>query len=229
MALTFAEASTNSVNYGTALGNVTALSMGFWFYPITLTQFNSITGLIGGANAPIVLFGTASGDQVRIGWARATTNMIYISNNAALTTNKWWFVGITADQAGGVGTLAHIYVGDLTTLATERTYGTSQDGSGAFTSNSGIEYRIGDKGAASESGNFRMADHFVYPGVVLTQAQFQLLQYRPHLAPLISGLKLYTIPGLIGTGTQPDWSGTGNTGAVTGATVSDGPPLGPPF
>ena len=30
-------------------------------------------------------------------------------------------------------------------------------------------------------------------------------------------------------GTQPDWSGNGNSGAVTGATVADHVPLGPPF
>ena len=57
----------------------------------------------------------------------------------------------------------------------------------------------------------------------LALAEIQRQQFRPH--PLASTL-VFCMLGYAGTGTQPDWSGNGNNGTVTGATVADHVPLG---
>jgi len=60
----------------------------------------------------------------------------------------------------------------------------------------------------------------------LSLGEIRSLQFHPRV---LSGCVLYSHYGFNGTGTQPDWSGKGNSGTVTGATVSNHVPLGSPF
>ena len=57
-------------------------------------------------------------------------------------------------------------------------------------------------------------------------AQMQALQFNLH--PTTNTL-LLSHYGYNGTGTQPDWSGNGHNGTVTGATVADHVPMPPAF
>ena len=60
----------------------------------------------------------------------------------------------------------------------------------------------------------------------LTLNQIIAQQYRPHVR---SDSQVFMHLGFNGTGTQPDLTGKGNNGTVTGAVVADHVPLGPPF
>jgi hypothetical protein len=58
---------------------------------------------------------------------------------------------------------------------------------------------------------------------VLLLPEIQAWQYRPRN---LSGCVGFWRLGSNGTATQPDFSGNGNSGTVTGATVAEDPPLG---
>lgn len=232
MALSFTDASTNRVSHGTALGNWTSASWAFWYYPITMTALRNITHLwTGSFVAPsITVGGTGATDELRMVWRRSGggSNMIYETNSADITADKWWFVGATMDQGAAAGAKVVFYVGDLNTLATARTNGTTTDVSSGYVSNNGATFYVGDNGSDSTAHAMRMGTLMFFPSVVLTQAAFQRLQFRM-MPPVGSTCKLFTHYGFAGTGTQADWTGNGNNGSVTGAAVADHVPLGPPF
>ena len=61
---------------------------------------------------------------------------------------------------------------------------------------------------------------------VASQQEIVSLQFNPRV---VSGTKVFMPLGWNGTGTQPDLSGNGNSGTVTGATVAAHVPLRPLF
>jgi hypothetical protein len=230
MSLLFTDASTNRVSHGTGLGNWTAASYAFWYYPITLTAGRNILNMFTGSFVvPSIAVGSVGTDELRMTWRRGGggSNMIYETNNADITANKWWFVGVTVDQAAGAGVKVVFYLGDLNTLATARTNGTTTDVSSGYASNNGQTFYVGDNGTDSTAHAMRMGTLLFFPSAVLTQADFQRLQFRP--LPLPSSVRLFTHYGFNGTGTQPNWTGNGHSGTVTGATVAAHVPLGPIF
>jgi hypothetical protein len=192
-----------------------------WIYPTTFTEFNSWMDV--GSKPVVRVSGT---DEIGVRWSRATTNCIYATNNANLVLNAWQYICATIDQAGGAGQVVNVYKGTRDAAATECTYATAQDGSGAFSSNSGVTAFAGDNGGGEAAG-CRIANLRVWPNVILTADQIVSHQWR--MLPVVAGCKLWTEYGYNGTSTQPDWSGNGNAGTVTGATVGDHVPLGPPF
>jgi hypothetical protein len=230
MSLELTAASTDRINHGTALGGWTVGSWGGWFYPTTLTDFASFLFLssTGGFQAPSM--SVRDTDDIGVGWRRASggTNLLYQTNNAGLTTNKWWFIAVTIDQGAAANSKVKIYVGDLATLATERTYGTINEPL-TYTDNTGGTFYVGDNSVDSACVGGRYGGLMVWPSVVLTLAQIQAMQF--HFRPLVAGCKLFAHYGLTAdaSSTQPDFSGSGNTGAPTGAALAAHVPLGPLF
>jgi hypothetical protein len=230
MALVLGDTLTDRIDHGTGLGNWTACSWAWWYYPTTLTELNHIFCMLstGSLFVPNCDVGSGAGlqDEIRVTWRRSAggSNMIYQTNNAGITVNKWWYVCVTIDQAAGAGVKVKVYVGDLSTLATARTFGTATDPSSGFVSNNGATFFVGDNAADATSMGGRHAVMMMWPGVVLTEAQAQQQQFS-HL-PIVAGCKLHAVYGYNGTGTQPDWSGNANNGTVQGTTaVADHVPL----
>lgn len=156
---------------------------------------------------------------------RATTATIYITDDLPLTLNAWNFVAVTFNSGGAANEVVNIYVGSLTALAVESTYAAQGDGSGSV---------LTDSAGAVVWGNTE-DNNVSFPGDIAIGAyvdqEFSLgeihsWQFRPRM---IANTKIFIHLGFNGTGTQPDWSGNGNSGTVTGATVADHVPLGPPF
>lgn len=230
MSLLFTENSTNRVALGTALGGWTAGSWVFWYYPISLagTLRNIIQFYTGAFPVPALASGGTSSDELRMTWRRSSggSNMIYETNNANITVNKWWYVGATVDQGLGAGVKAKFYLGDLSTLATLRTNGTTTDPAG-FTSNTGSTMYVGDNNIDSTSNGMQIACLQFFPGAVLTEAEIQRHQFQ--FVKHLSSCRLHMHFGFNGTGTQADWSGFGNSGTVTGATVAAHVPFRPWF
>lgn len=153
-----------------------------------------------------------------------TTTMVAESVDNTLVAGKWQFVGFTD---GGAGVNPKLLAGDLTTLCVEPSYRAAVTApAGALTSDAAANVLIGNRDRATPSDS--MSGAIAWAGIYsadLSVAECQAIQFRTakHLSTNVLNMHL----GYNGTGTQPDWSGSGNNGTVTGATVADHVPLGP--
>jgi len=155
----------------------------------------------------------------------ATQGLNYTTNDNPLVAGTWTFVAADYD----FNTVAHIYTGTLTTLAVERTYAFSDNGTGAITTDTGEDMIIGNRHANSgddDSADFDLAYSALYD-TVLTLAQIQSLQFHPRV--LNSNCLWNFHVGWQGVTTITDYSGLGNDGTGTGLVQASHVPLGPPF
>ena len=226
MSLLFSESSTNLVNFGSAaaLDNLARGTFLGWFYPTTVANaFRTFAGKAGSNQIALHRRGIAGGgSMLRMYVTRATTEQNATSATATLTANAWQFLAGTWDVTDGG---PKVYRGTLAALVSDVT-DTSADGSGAKGDDSAVAVHVGTTPGASESPGMRCA-MFQMHNTDLLLAQLIEQQFFPH--PLASTL-IYCQLGYAGTGTQPDWSGNGNNGTVTGATVTpDHVPMRPIF
>ena len=231
MALTFSRSSGDNVNIGSggsprSMDNLTAFTVISWVY---LTQDSVAGGLDLWAKGTFAAqdrrtgaFGFSPTNHISIQVDRATTDANAVSAANPLSLNTWTCVGWTYDESDG----PRIFVGTLTSEMAEVTYDTGSPtvGSGASAGDSGIAMVIGS-GTSNRAPGGRIAV-FSMHNTRWTLAQIQAFQFDPRvLEDSVAFLHL----GFNGTGTQPDWSGNGHAGTVTGATQSDHVPLGSPF
>jgi hypothetical protein len=227
MALTFNGTSDN-VNVGSATildnlfgasGTGTAL---LWIYP---TSTNAGTWL--SKNNGVNLFNNTNTD-VQFQIQRGTLGLLTIAtqaNNATFGINKWCCVAASWNVAGVDGD-QHTYHGDLTTtIAESAAYSTQRVGSGTPTDTTANNLLIGGRLSGAIGMNGAVGLCLVW-NRQLSLGELKDQQFNPHVT---SGCVLYTQLGFNGTSTQPDWSGNGNAGTVTGTTQSAHVPLGSPF
>ena len=222
--LTFGAATTDSVNHGSnaSLDNLATWTVVMWVYPTTLTAgrvyFNKLEAAPDNGRRRC-LVDTAT-DEVSCQVRENDLLANYITNNANLTVNKWWFIAATFDLNAAAGESFNIYVGDFDTIATECTYGTATDRTGTLDSDAAGSMIIGNTagGAASFQGDFSVFAHW---NRVLTTAEIQNQQFSQ--VPT-SGAVLLTYEGFNGTGSQRDLSGNANNGSVSGPTASSNAP-----
>ena len=210
------------VTANSTINNVTA---GTWLVWIKPSAFNAsvrrivVKNLNGGGK--ILAIHDASG-AVRGFLNRATTSTDYRTNTNAATTGAWNCIAMTWDQAAGAGEIINLYRGTLTAALSEGTYGTQTDGSGAFVDDTASNLFIGadgtNVGLAGDYGIFAMFD------VKLTLAQCIDWQWHPRK---MASCVVFQHFGYSGTTTQVDWSGLGNSGAISNLTVAAHVPLGP--
>src|SRR3990172_9975904 len=116
MSLVFGAATSDRVNHGAAasLDPTAAWTYAWWFYFTTLTQYRTFwrKGIAGPTNRRACYIDGPS-DEIAVEISRATSDSIYLTNNANLTTNKWWFIAVTFDESAGAGEAHNIYLGDL--------------------------------------------------------------------------------------------------------------------
>lgn len=224
MALTFTAASSDSVDVTSvaAIENLDPYTWWGWFFPTTFASTDRLLEK-GDGICRLALQGTGGDIQCRR--TRATTNTIYNTSDTPLSLNTWHFVAATFNSGASAGNIVHIYVGSLTALAVESTYASPADGAGTLTTDASLDFIIGNKNNKAKPwvGDIAIA------GLIdreLTLGQIQDLQFRPRA---VKDTKIFIHLGHNGTGTQPDWSGNGNSGTVSGPTAADHVPLGPPF
>ena len=164
----------------------------------------------------------ADSNDLRYRHDRATTRLDIVGTDELLV-DEWSFVGVSFDTAGVDGD-QHLYHGTLTKLVAETGYAAQQVGTGAIQDLTGNTFYGGWQG--------QIADGY-WDGKVawiaawtrqLSLGEIKAQQFRPHVT---SGCLLFS--HYHGTGTQPDLSGNGNNGTVTGALVTNHVPLAPPF
>lgn len=230
-ALNFTNANSNIVRM-TPATNINTLATGsflMWVYPtntattarIFAKSNNVATGWFFSMNDTIGNF--------RFSMGRSTALTNHVTNSTPFATaNKWYCLAVSWDLNGATGQRINIYTGDLTTPLVEATYGTAADGSGTQPSDSAVDLAIGNVPSATPN--------VAFPGYIantilinrtLSIGELISLQYFPRV---VSGTVGYWNLGFNGTGTQTDYSGAGNPGTVTGATVAPlHVPLGPVF
>jgi len=220
MALSFAVNSTDRVDCGSAAGidNLVAWSMCGWAYITDLGVFSRFMSK--GDDVKEVMFGGSAGNT-RLRQARPTNATAV--ENGAFPLNSWRFFAGTYDGTDG----PRLFRGSLTARVTEVSYSQRDTGSGAETSDAANSLWIGNRptGTANRAPAGRIANA-CFINRRLTLGELGRLQFR--LLPDADTLGLWHL-GFNGTGTQPDLSGHGNNGSVTGAAVADHVPLGAPF
>jgi hypothetical protein len=233
MALDFTNAATDRVDHGSA-ANLDDLDPGtwlFWCKPTGLVNSMALWGKkLNGFNFAhrINVAQPVANFEIRATWLAGGGNTTYITNNANLQNDTWYFIAVTFDSSLGAN-FCHIYLGTLTSIAVELAYGTATDGNAPI-SDAAANWYIGNHEtvAATFADNWEgdIAWYSAYSGV-LSLAQIIQMQFRPSVRR--ANCVVSSHYGYNGVGTQADLSGNGNTGAVTGATVNPHVPLGPFF
>lgn len=231
MSLSFTLGSTNRVNVGQAstLDNLPAggaMTLMLWIYRTSDGTNQTIIAKDGsftqGWNFTVI---NDNGEGTMLFFVWRSTNSEAKSNSTAanrIPLNAWTCVGVVFEEAAGQR--IKFFIGSLTTTITEVSgYTGVVNGSGTPGDDGSIDLYIGNivRSGTTYAPGARIGPTAVF-NRVLSVGEMQAWQHDPKMMAGCVGL--WNL-GDNGTGTQPDYSGNGNAGAVTGATQSDNPPL----
>lgn len=221
MSLLLGGATNDRIDCGSAasIDNLTESTILLWVKINTLTANRVLVSKHDGATNGFTARLSGTGGNIAIFWNRATTSLSFTSTDTPFAaTGVWKCVMITISHTGN--TIA-LYVGDLGSPLAAST-GTSAGGSGAYSSDAGNTLQWGNRGSdtAAMQGNFAVGAVVTR---VMTLAEGQAWQWRPRMVASCAGFWWF---GSNGTGSQPDYSGNGNAGTLTGTSLSDFLPLG---
>lgn len=223
MSLTFSGA-THKVNVGSGptIDNLTVGTQLAWVNVSALTGDSRIMHKSVGGNFRIFDF-INSTSELNVSHDRATVDLRItapLANFPAYALNKWIFVASSWDASLTNGD-QKLYLGDLTSLAVEpSSYSNQLVGSGANPDDSASDLIIGNKSNDNAPINGSMGPCAIF-NRQLSLGEIHLWQ---DVARMMMGCAGLWYLGDNGTGTQPDYSGNGNHGTVTGATQSNNPP-----
>jgi concanavalin A-like lectin/glucanase superfamily protein len=221
MSLAFTDDSTNQVSFGSAAGldNIAEGTVLLWVYPTSVA--NTLREVVsksasGGPNGWNVFKRGSNGTIWALQASRATAHQFV--DVTGMVANEWQFIAYSWNIASGG---PKSYRGTLSAIATDIS-GTPVNGSGAQADDSAANLCVGARsGAVATCAPMRVGWVAVY-NRALTLAEVQSLQFSLRS---LSGNQLSCVIGYGGTSTQPDWSGNGNNGSVSGATVADHVPV----
>lgn len=225
MALTFGAATSDRVEISSSaeIDDLTTFTVLCWAFPTAANNSRRLWQWEDSGDGVIKTFFRQVAPNTRWGAVvvRATTNSDALTDD--FTLNAWQFFGLTYDESDGSQAI-HIYRGTLTTTVAEVTYTSFIAGTGTTTADDGTKF-VGNVSGADVAFDGRIATYLVF-NRVLSLGEMRGQQF---FVRNVAGCVNFFHLGFNGTGTQPDWSGNGNSGTVTGATVGDHVPLGPPF
>jgi hypothetical protein len=199
---------------------LSVFSVAMLMRPTTLTTDKRIISKFVTVDLAGWLWELKSTDKFQFFVGRDTTNTTYLVSSPALTNNEWWQIVTTYDIAASPTT--HIYMGKLGGPLAEAGYTTATDGSGAIEDDSASGLHIGNLSSSSTAAFIGQIATVAVFNRVLTLGQSQALFADPTFGAM-PGRVVYQELGFDGTGSQIDFSGNRNHGAVTGATVSGHP------
>jgi hypothetical protein len=221
MALTFNSTDVVTVSDHSSIQNLLDATRLFWVY---LTSDGTAYWFLQKGDPPFHFRWLAAANEWRLQHSRATTPQhIQVDETAvsAYGLNKWLFFAVVGDSTTDANN--KFYLGDLTTPASVATsYITQSAGSGTITSDASIDLLIGNSLLTTTSVTGSMA-HFHLIDAQLTQEQIWQQQFHPHV---LADSKIFMHLGWPNaTGTQVDYSGTGNDGTATGTVYTAHPPV----
>jgi hypothetical protein len=203
------------------------MTMVAWVYPTTLANLKvPFSKELGATNDGwVVQFrGTTEFRLFSNNDTLANGNCNYETTDAGLVVNTWYCLAVQINNAGGAGDRMRLFVGDLVSPMRRCTATAVVEKSNAFTSLATAPLGLGNKtkGSPTSAISGRMGATAYLGSSLLTLGEIQSWQFAPRM---MAGCVGFWRLGDNGTGTQPDLSGNGNNGTVTGATQSDNPPL----
>jgi hypothetical protein len=229
MALNYTSTNRTDIGSAAALDDMAQGTALFWVKLTTVSPASAFLKLFDKRQSGVTSLGinpSSPGPNVlSLFVQRATTNLNVTAapgNFAALGTGKWVFIVAVWDTNGANGD-QKLYVGDRATPAAEPSSYTVQTvGSGAITTNGTGNMFLGnrDNGGQPLEGDIAISQ---IVNRIMTQGEIRALQWQPMW---VSGTIARHVHGWNGTTNVPDLSGNGNTGTITGATVSAHVPLG---
>lgn len=230
MALLF-DASSEDVDHGAGpqIDGNSPFTVGIWLNPSTVSASNR---QVGGntcslsTNARLMTSASSGTGVMRIlvPVAGGSTLREATSVTSTISASAWQFVVFKHDS--GDTPMCRMYHGDLTTVVTEVSYSSNDNNSGTPRAADGNLIIGADPGNGIPfEGD--IACVMVWPTTALTLAQIRQIQFLFY--PQFSGCELFSHYGWNGTSGCVDWSGNGNNGTITGATVSDHVPILPAF
>ena len=227
MALNFQSASSDVSNHGsaTSIDDFDPFTHLFWMNWRSTSGAQRLQDKGGAVGSGHALRKIGNSGALGILLSRATTNTEYVTSTFPMILNVWRFIACAFDSGASAGEVVNFYSGGLSTTATEDSYTTSTDGSGTVSSDASSSLLIGNDSGGNRSIQADIAI-YAYINRALTLGECVSWQFHPRV---ILGTRMFTIYGFNGTGTQPDWSGNGNAGTLTGTSVAAHVPLGPPF
>lgn len=223
MSLTFTNATTDKVTIAAAtsinaLQQVTTLT---WMYPTGFATNQFIIGKRTDVNAGWGARIDDTSGNIFVNKPTGSAGSNAVSTGGPLTVNAWNFVVTTGSNDISTNN-CRIFVGNLNALVAEVSYASRVDRAAASAfDDSGWPLMLGNRNNSTQSFAGRLGIQAMF-NRILTLEEMQSWQFNPRMLPGCVGLWLL---GDNGTGTQPDYSGNGNSGTVTGATQSDNPPL----
>ena len=165
---------------------------------------------------------TSATGTARMTRAYSTTGLVVQSSTTVLTVNTWTVVFLIDN---GDGNNPQIFYADIGDDLVEVSYTTQTAPSGSPSAHDlGSGLQIGRR---DDTRRFLgdIARTAVW-GAALTIGQCRVVLSDPFSR---EDLTLYADYGHTGTTTATDWSGSGNAGTITGATLADHAPLPTPF
>jgi hypothetical protein len=219
MALEFTGGSSDIVTVSSAsdIDDKTTFTWAMWLYLNTAQN----DGVYVRKRATFLVAEFGVDDSAHFNMIRDTTNAEAISGTGFWETGKWLFVAVTYDSTDG----PRLWKGDLDTLVTEiGSYDTRDAGSGTFQTDNTFDLGIGNRVGSSLSIDGRIAS-FLWTNYRANEADLRKIQFQ--FQKTYSNDVIHFELGYEGTGTQPDYTGNGNSGAVTGTTVAAHVPISP--
>lgn len=227
MALTFPGSVTYRVDIaGTMMDNLGTGTIAAWVYWNSSGADDWICAKNSGGN--LMSFG-AAGNPTRLRFDLATsgTNVSIVGTNSTLVTGSWQFQ-VVSWVYNGASTAQHLYTGDLSTMASEVSYASRSTPSGSVADNSGDNFAIGNAGSSGANSAYSLDGTVSVLAVwdsQLTLGQLRSFQFWPRNIGCI-GFWILDDPAA----TQPDLSGNGGAGTISGSpTQGNHAPIGPLF
>lgn len=209
------DVSLDDINTGTMLA---------WVYPDSLMNCRIADKVDGGIGYnEFSLF-----DDYGWGFTKErSTDLNIVVSDPLYETGTWNYLGVVFNTSGADGD-QKAYRGKLNVPAVlASSYDIQTVGGGTPVSSANGNQYIGNSSTGPAVWYFpgKIAWVAIYTSL-LSLEQIRAQQYNL-LAPVDpANCVLFMNLGWNGTGTQPDWSGTGNNGTVTSATVADHVPIG---
>lgn len=219
MSLTFGALASDKVTFGSNLDQIATCTWCLWVYPTTITTGRRMFSKIAasGGTGQMSLFIPVGTNRVRAFADYDGTDASAVSADNTISTNSWQFFAVSFNTNA-----PKIYKGSLTSPASEISYASQAAPTGNRVSDSFGNVYVGGDDTSTDAFQGSIYSLNWVVGVTLTLGQIQEQQFAPAMDP---HSKLLAFLGDNGTGTQPDFSGNGHNGTVTGATQSDNPPL----
>lgn len=213
-ALKFGAALSDRVEFGAAASLLTLdpVTWVAWANANTLTSGRRIMAKAVSGQSFSLRLNNGTGD-LRFDRTRAGGQSDLRTNSSPLVLNQWVFVAATWSSA--TSPVAHIYTGTLLTPATEASYGTNNDSSGAVTSDAAGPMCVGNLPTTNDVAFQGLIAGAGVANVILTLEQIRSLQ--AFLRPLVGTVLCASPLARNGTGLVHDDSGLGNHGTITGA------------